>query len=256
MRGTRTAFGLGILCGAIVLAAGLFGHGRAAERTGEQNLGELACIIIDQQSYIRGDRDGGVRFFLSASRDLMGTPLAELAVRSALRYDPASLSAVTVGEVEARRILGNEAELTPEHRDALRRYVARSFDASGRREDAMEVHRRRGLAISWLVAGPFPELQLASDYRNLPAGGEIIRRDVVATPPTAEQFRAWRRNPPWRAVDANRAFPYVRPWRGAASRGDGAIIMFTTVDIAEADNMSNFHISADTSWLVYVCGVM
>ncbi len=248
--------GLGIVCGVIVLAAGLIGHGRAAERPGEQNLGELARILLDQQSYIRGDRDGGVRFFISASRDLIGTPLAELAVRSALRYDPASLSAVTVGEVEARRILGNEAELTPEHRDALRRYVARSFDASGRREDAMEMHRRRGLAMSWLVAGPFPGLQLAGDYRNLPSGGEIIRRDVVATPPSAEQFREWRRSPPWRAVDTNRSFPYVRPWRGAASRGDGAMLMFTTVDIAEADNKATFYICADTSWRLYVGGVM
>ncbi|MCC8164798.1 MAG: hypothetical protein LIQ31_01290, partial [Planctomycetes bacterium] len=112
MRGNRPALCLEILCIVFVVAAGLSRDGRAAERNGEQNLGELARILIDQQSYsyIRGDRDGGVRFFLSASRDLMGTPLAELAVRSALRYDPASLSAVTVGEVEARRILGNEAE--------------------------------------------------------------------------------------------------------------------------------------------------
>ncbi len=221
-------------------------------RSGEDNLIEKARMLLDFQSTNRGDRDSAVRFAISASRDLIGTPLAEFAVRFALKFDPAGLSGVNVGEAEARRVLANEGELSPEHRDVLRRFVARSFAASGRRDDAMEVHRRRGLAMSWLVSGPFPGLTVGRDSRALPANAEIHQSDVIDHPPDAEQFRRWRKSPPWRLLDPNRSFPYVRPWKAVGRSGDGAVVMFTTLDLAEADNKSAFHIQSDVSWRLYV----
>ncbi len=224
----------------------------SAAPSGEEQLIEKARMLMDFQSTNRGDRDAAVRFAISASRDCIGTPLAEFAVRFALKFDPAGLSNVNVGEAEARRILANEGELAPEHRDALRRFVARSFTASGRRDDAMEVHRRRGLAMSWLVSGPFPGLGIGRDQRGQDRSTEIHQSDVIQNPPDAEQFRRWRKNPPWRALDPNRSFPYVHPWKATGRSGDGAVVMFTTVDLAEADNKSLFHIQSDVSWRLYV----
>ncbi len=220
-------------------------------------LAERARMLLDYQSFIRADRDGGVRFSLSASRDLQGTPLAELAVRLALFYDAAGLSNVNVGEAEVRRILSSETDLSPEHRDVLRRFVARSFAAAGRRDDAMEVHQRRGLAMSWLLAGPFTGREGAGfETREIPEGGETYTGDVLASLPDVEQFRQWRRNPPWRPIPANRSFPFVRPWKGTGSADDGAMLMYSVVEMEDADNKSSFHIFSDSSWRLYVDGAM
>ncbi len=224
---------------------------------GQAEWEEGARILLDSQSFMRGDRDGGVRFIIAASRDLMGTPLAEVAVRTALLYDMADLSNVSVGEAEARRILNAEAELSPGHRDILRRFVARSFAAAGRREDAMQVHARRGLAMSWLIAGPFSGRN-GADFASLvlPEGGGVEEVDVLRNLPDEAQFRAWRRNPPWRRIPDNRSFPFVSPWRGTGRDDDGAMLMFTTVDVADADNKSAFHVFAETSWRLYVDGAL
>lgn len=223
----------------------------------EDSLSESARMLLDYQSFMRGDRDGAVRFCISTSRDLQSTPLADLAVRMAMLFEPSGLSAVGVGEVEARRILGNETELSLEHRDILRRFVARSHVAAGRRDEAMEVHRQRGLAMSWLVAGPFSGRSGAGfDARELPEGGALFDGDVIARPPDAELFRKWRKNPPWRRVPGNRSFPYVRPWNGTGSAVDGAMLMFSCVEVAEADSKSAFHVYSETSWRLYVDGAL
>lgn len=224
---------------------------------GEDELSEKARMLMEYQSFMRGDRDGGVRFFISASRDMQGTPLAELAVRIAMFYDPAELSNVNVGEVEARRILSAESELSLEHRDILRRFVARSFAAAGRREDAMEVHRRRGLAMSWLLAGPFSGRKGAGfESRDLPEGGEIAYRDVFDELPDGGGFRQWRKTPPWRPIPENRSFPFVRPWKGTGRSDDGSMLMFSCVEVSDADNKSSFHVLSDTSWRLYVDGAL
>ncbi len=221
---------------------------------------EGARILLDYQSFMRGDRDGGVRFSIAASRDRLGTPLAEMAVRLALLYDPADLSGITVGEAEARRILNTETELSPGHRDALRRFVARSFAAAGRREDAMQVHERRGLAMSWLVAGPFagkPGADFSSSV--LPEGGKFEEADAAdpaENMPGPEQFAAWRLRPPWRRIPDNRSFPFVTPWRGTGSGEDGAMLLFTTLAMEATDNESAFHVHAETSWRLYVDGAL
>ena len=224
-------------------------------RAANQPLSDKARMLLDYQSFMRGDRDGAVRFSLSTSRDLVGTPLAELAVRVALLYNPAGLSSVGVGEVEARRVLGAESELSAEHRDALRRFVARAFATAGRREDAMAVHNRRGLAMSWLKAGPFPGRQ-GMENRALPPGRDDADRDVVQNPPDAETFRRWRKNPPWRRIPENRSFPFVRPWSNVGGDVDGAMLIFTTVNLDDADNKSAFYVHAETSWRLYVDGAL
>lgn len=220
---------------------------------GEDVLAERAGQLIYSPAFQRGDRDGGVRDLISRSREHQGTPLAELAVRIAMLYDPRDLPSVTTGEVEARRILSSEAELSHEHRDVLRRFVARSFAASGRREDAKDVHRRRGLGMSWLLAGPFSGRTGAGfETRALSAGGELFEGDVVADPPDAALFRKWRKAPPWRPIPENRAFPYIRPWKGAGVKSDGAMLMYSWVDAEAADNKAEFHIYSETSWRLYV----
>lgn len=230
---------------------------RAVPAAESGNLAEKARMLLDYQSFARSDRDGAVRFTISNSRDLQGTPLAELAVRIALFYEAGGLSNVNVGEAEARRILQNEAELSAEHRDVLRRYVARSFVVAGRRDDAMEMHRRRGLAMSWLLAGPFTGRTGAGfESREIPEGGEADSEDVLETLPDAELFRRWRKLPPWRPIPENRAFPFIRPWQGTGRLDDGAMLMHTVVDMADADNKSEFHVFADTSWRLYVDGAM
>lgn len=229
--------------------------GRAVEAA--EDLSEKTRLLLDYQAFMRGDRDGGVRFSLSASRDLQGTPLAELAVRIAMMYDPAWLSNVSMGEAEARRILNNEAELSPGHRDILRRFVARSFAAAGRREDSMQMHARRGLAMSWLAAGPFVGRNGAGfETRRIPEGGEVVETDVMTNLPDAETFRRWRKNPPWRRIPDNRSFPFVRPWKISGRDDDGAMLMFTSVDMSEADSKAFFQIYSETSWRLYVDGAL
>lgn len=225
---------------------------------GEAALNDKARMLLDYQSFMRGDRDGAVRFCLNASRELQGTPLAELAVRIALFYDPASLSSVAVGEAEARRILGSDSsDLAGEYRDLLRRFIARNLAAAGRRAEAMEVHRRRGLAMSWLVAGPFTGRGASNfESREFPETGDIFNEDVIKNPPDAERFRQWRRNPPWRALPENRAFPYVRPWRQTGLKDEGAMLLFTGLEMKEGDNRAVFHIFCETSWRLYVDGAL
>lgn len=226
-----------------------------AVRAGTQAdpLSEKARMLLEYQSFMRGDRDGGVRFSISAVRDLQGTPLAELAVRIALFYNPSTLSAVNVGETEARRILASEIELTPDLRDILRRFVARTAVAAGRREEAMEMHARRGLAMDWLLAGPFTDRNAASFHsRDFPESGDLLSRDVMDRPPDAETFREWRKTPPWAPVPENRAFPFVQPWRWSGIGADGAMLMLTGLDMAEADARALFHIYAETSWRLFV----
>ncbi len=242
----KICFPLASLLAIAIAAAG-------SARSGEDPLSEKARMLMEYQSFMRGDRDGAVRFSLTASRDLIGTPLAELAVRIALLYDPAGLSEVGVGETEARRVLNAESELSAGHRDALRRFVARSFATAGRREDAMAVHNRRGLAMSWLKAGPFPG-RGGIENKPLPPLPENDGKDIIAEPPDAETFRQWRANPPWRKIPENRSFPFVRPWANAGSGADGAMLLFTTLNIEETDNNSVFHIFAETSWRLYVDG--
>ncbi|MCC8189179.1 MAG: hypothetical protein LIP77_00900, partial [Planctomycetes bacterium] len=225
---------------------------------GEDALAERARMLIDYQSFLRGDRDGAVRFAINTSHGLRDTPLAELAMRIALFYDPAVLSSVNVGEAETRRILGTDSSrFSPEYRDLLRRYLARNYAAAGRREEAMEVHRRRGLAMSWLVAGPFYGSRAAIyESRELPEAGELFLEDVVDAPPDAATFREWRRRPPWRVLPENRSFPNIRPWRRTADAGDGAMLMFTALDMAEADNQAAFHVYSETSWRLFVDGAL
>lgn len=221
-------------------------------------LAEKARILLDYHSFMRGDRDGAVRFALNASRDMQNTPIAELAARLALFYDPGALSSVTVGEAEARRILGADAsELSPEYRDLLRRFLARNLAAAGRRDEALQVHRRRGLVMSWLLAGPFTGRKGAGfDVREIPESGEIGSEDVIADPPDAAKFKEWRRTPPWRALPENRAFPYVRPWRRVPDDADGAMLMFTALELETADNKASFHVISDASWRLYIDGVL
>ena len=223
---------------------------------GESSLTDRAGMLLDYQSFMRGDCDGAVRFALNASKDLHGTPLAELAVRIALLYETQVLSSVGVGETEARRILGTDAnELAPEHRDLLRRFVARNYVTAGRREEAMEVHRRRGLAMSWLIAGPFHGRKAASfESHELPEGGVIFDEDVIENPPDAERFREWRKRPPWLPLPQNRSFPFVRPWRRGLLTGDGSMLMFTGLDMSAADNRAFFHVYSEASWQLYVDG--
>ncbi len=212
-------------------------------------------MLLDYQSFIRSDRDGAVRFLVSAARDLQGTSLAELAIRMALTYEVGQLSSSSVGEAEARRILTVESELSPEFRDIARRFLARTLTASGRREEAMDLHRRRGLVLSWLIAGPAESL---GNYNSpdFPATGEIITRDVIATPPDAADFRDWRQAPPWRPLPENRAFPFVRPWRGYGGSTDGGVLLLTGLEMAAADNEAYFHILADISWRLLVDGAV
>lgn len=219
-------------------------------------LAEKARVLLDYQPYMRGDRDGAVRFSLSSSRDLQDTALAELAVRMALFYSPAGLSNVTVGEVEARRILNSESDLTLEHRDSLRRFVARSFATSGRRDDAMQLHARRGLVMSWLAAGPFPARSGGLAPAHMPKGGELIDEDIIDNPPDEEQFATWKKRPPWRRIPENRAFPFVRPWRGTGRDDDGSMVLFSVLDMRDADNQAFFHIYAETSWRLYIGGAL
>ncbi len=245
-----TPFRLFLLCCWLLLPAG-------PAAAAAQPLGERARMLLDYQSFMRGDRDGGVRFLITASRDFQGTPLAELAVRIALLYEPAGLAAVNTGEAEARRILASETELAPEYRDALRRFVGRSLAAAGRREEAMELHRRRGLAMSWLLAGPFRGRRAAGfNSREFPEAGEVDSRDPLANPPDAARLREWRRNPPWRKVPENRAFPYIRPWQWSGGEGSGAMLMFSGLKMDAADHKAAFHIHADTSWRLYVDGAL
>ncbi len=220
-------------------------------------LADKARLLLDYQSYMRGDRDGAVRFALTASRELQGTALAELAVRLAMFYDPATLSSVDVGEAEARRILGDETGLAPEFRDVLRRFVARSLAASGRRDEAMTIHRRRGLCMSWLVSGPFTSRTTASFYsRQLPVAGKVDDTDHLAVLPTAATFREWLKAPPWRPVPENRSFPFVRPWRLSGRGIDGAMLLFSVVDMKDPDNAAAFHVYAETSWRLFVDGAL
>lgn len=236
-----------MLCSVLACSA------RAGEEGAADGLSEKARMLMEYQSFMRGDRDGAVRFALTASRELLGTPLAELAVRIALLYDPAGLSGGGVGEVEARRVLTAESGLSPGHRDALRRFIARSFAMAGRRGDAMEVHNRRGLAMSWLKAGPFPG-RGGLENRPLPPFPGAEEEDIIGNPPDAAMFRRWREDPPWRRIPENRSFPAVRPWAGAGKNADGAMLLFTTLNIEDTDNDSAFHVFADTSWRLYVDG--
>lgn len=243
---------------AVLTLSALFLLSPARLAAGEDELTEKARMLMEYQAFMRGDRDGGVRFFITASRDLQGTPLAELAMRIAMFYDPAELSNVNVGETEALRVLNNaETELSLEHRDMLRRFLARSFAASNRREHAMEMHHRRGLAMSWLLAGPFSGRKGAGfESRELPEGGDVFSGDVIGQPPDADLFRQWRKNPPWRPIPENRSFPFVRPWKGTGRSDDGAMLMFSCVEVSDADNKSSFHVYAETSWRLYVDGAL
>ena len=233
----------------------LFGLGLAP--AGDMQLTEKAQMLLDYQSYVREDRDNVVRFNLSVVRDLQGTPLAELAARIALFYEPAGLSSVSVGEAEARRALGPEADLSPELRDLLRRFVARSLAAAGRREEAKELHRRRGIALSWLIAGPLPNRRLSGGgTQEFPTTGGILERDVIAEPPDEALFREWRKNAPWRFVPENRTFPFVHPWRWSGRPAKGPAAMFTGLEMRDADNQASFHVYSDVSWRLYVDGVL
>ncbi len=249
----RRQFFIPFIAAALVLAHAV----RASGANAPALLTDKARMLLDYQSFMRGDRDGAVRFALTASKELQGTPLAELAVRIALFYDPGTLSSVDVGVAEARRVLGNETDLPPELRDILRRFIARSLAAAGRRDEAMQIHRRRGVAMSWLVAGPFTNRKAANfNSRELPEPGDIFTRDVIADPPDAGVFKQWAKNPPWRPVPENRSFPYVYPWRLTGRQADGAMLLFSAVDLAEADNKAAFHINADTSWRLFVDGAL
>ncbi|MDR3077386.1 MAG: hypothetical protein LBV15_01325, partial [Planctomycetota bacterium] len=242
---------------AAVLSALLAVHGYAfpARIQAASPIPAMARTLLDYQSFMRGDRDGGVRFAITASREMQGTPLAELAVRLALIYEASSLAAVNVGEAEARRILDAESELAPEFRDVLRRFVARSLAAGGHREEALALHGRRGLAMSWLVAGPFyGSLNAGFASREFPEAGDVIAGDVVENPPGPALFAEWRRRPPWRPLHVNRAFPFVRPWRWPEREEGGAMLMFTGLSIESPDNRASFYLLSDTSWKLYVDG--
>lgn len=222
---------------------------------GEGALTEKARMFLDYQSFARGDNDGAVRFAIAASRELQGTPLAEMAVHAALLCDPAALSNVNVGEVEARRLMSSESEITTEHRDALRRFVARSFAASGRRADAMAIHERRGLAMSWLVAGPLPG-DAGMEERELPGPNDLSGRDILENPPDEALFAAWRKTPRWRNVPENRSFPYLHPWSGVNPDAPGSMVLFTSLEMSDADNKAVFHVFAETSWRLYIDGAL
>lgn len=242
---------------ALLLAFLTFLHAAACREAAAANLTEAARMFFEYPSFARGDRDGVVKFALAASREFQGTPLAELAVRVAMSYEPSSLSSINIGETEARRMLDGEQELSPEHRDILRRFVARNLSAAGRRREAMELHRRRGMAMSWLLAGPFQGRRHASfDSRELPVAGLLDARDVVAEPPDPARFREWRRNPPWRPLPENRSFPFIRPWQWARRDADGSMLMFTTLKMEQADNLAAFHVFSDVSWRLYVDGAV
>ncbi|MCC8179719.1 MAG: hypothetical protein LIP23_02235, partial [Planctomycetes bacterium] len=244
----------------LLLLAGfgwLFVQYARAGAVAEAGLSDRARMLLDYQSFARADRDGAVRFTISSARELQGTPLAELAVRLAMQYDPATLSSVEVGEVEARRLLTNPAELTPELRDITRRFLARGLAYAGRRDEAVNIHRQRGLAMDWLLAGPFDNPATSRFHsREFPETGEILRRDVMEDPPTSDDFREWRRRPPWQPLPANRSFPFVRPWRVRSATSDGMMLLLTGLDMQDADNNAAFHILSDTSWRLYIDGAL
>ncbi|MDR1536113.1 MAG: tetratricopeptide repeat protein [Planctomycetota bacterium] len=218
-------------------------------------LAEMGRLLLDLQSFLRGDRDGVVRFALAATQEFQGTPLAELAARLALQPDLSLLSAVNVGEAETRRLLDSGTGLSPGSRDALRRFLARALAAGGRRDEALELHRRRGLAMSWLIAGPFYGRRGASPVSpGPPEAGGRIGGDVVSDPPGEATFAEWRRRPPWRPLPENRSFPFVRPWRWPEREGTGAMLMFTGLVMEAPDDQAVLHLYSDVSWRLYVDG--
>ncbi|MDR2390380.1 MAG: tetratricopeptide repeat protein, partial [Planctomycetota bacterium] len=212
-----------------------------------------AHAFIEFHAFLRGDRDGGIRFCLSAADEERGTPLAELAARTALAPNPASLSSVTVGETEVRRLLVSNPDMPPELRDVLRRFLARSLSASGHREEALALHRRRGLATAWLAAGPFQDFASACFLTiEPPEAGELLPQTIVADHPDAALFQRWRERPPWRLIPENRAFPFVHPWRDAPAGMDGAVLLFTSLVMESSDDKASFHVFSDVSWRLHV----
>ncbi|MDR0362784.1 MAG: hypothetical protein LBJ46_08905 [Planctomycetota bacterium] len=236
----------------LVLAAGIACS--ASARDARADLIEKAREIFDFQSYMRGDGDAGVEFALLRARDLAGTPLSELAMRLALMQEPALLSSVTFGEAEARRILSSDSP-PPEIADLARRYVARAMTYSGRHDEARQIHRQRGLATFWSVAGPFPSFVApGAGTPDLPAAPELPPGISVDNPPSAAEYQAWFGAPPWRPVPESRVIPVVKPWRWLGGRGDGAVLMRTALDMAEADPRAAFHIRSDLSWTLFIDG--
>ncbi len=168
------------------------GTGFAAEPVPE-HLNEKARILVDYQAFVRGEPDSGVKFYIGRAVDFAGTPLAELALRLAMIHNPADFSAVNVGEAEARRILAPESAASPEVVDLARRYVARAQAYAGRRDEAMAVHRQRGLCLSWYAAGGFTDLAVlrpADAKAVFDAASSISKEDIIAVRPTAEGYGA------------------------------------------------------------------
>lgn len=232
------------------------GIGFAAEPVSEQ-LTEKAKILVDYQAFVRGEPDSGVKFFIGRAIDFAGTPLAELALRLAMIHNPADFSAVNVGESEARRLLAPESGASPEVVELARRFVARAQAYAGRRDEAMAIHRQRGLCLSWYAAGTLTSLDVLrpADARTLiESTVPFEKRDVIAVPPTAEEFDAWRKNPPWLPIPESQTFPVVRPWQWAGGSGDGAVALRTGFVLENPDNRAEFHILSETSWSIYLNG--
>ncbi|MDR1613006.1 MAG: tetratricopeptide repeat protein [Planctomycetota bacterium] len=222
---------------------------------GQADLVEKAKSVFDFQSHLRGDPDAGVEFALFRVRDLDGTPLSELSMRMALMQDPAEFSAVDVGEADARRLITADPPLPPEIVDLARCYVARAMTHSGRQADARQIHRQRGLAMEWSVAGPFPSL-----HPNLFGIPELPRTEcldpesALRDPPGAEDFQRWLRSPPRRPVPESAAIPVLRPWRWLGRTGDGAVLLETSLNMEEADPRAAFHLWINVSWTMYLDG--
>ncbi len=242
------------LCAFLLLFA--CGIGFAAEPVPE-HLNEKARILVDYQAFVRGEPDSGVKFYIGRAVDFAGTPLAELALRLAMIHNPADFSAVNVGEAEARRILAPESAASPEVVDLARRYVARAQAYAGRRDEAMAVHRQRGLCLSWYAAGGFTDLAVlrpADAKAVFDAASSISKEDIIAVPPTAAEFDAWAKNPPWRPIPESQTFPVVKPWQWAGGSGDGAVALRTGFVLENPDNRAEFHVFSETSWSIYLNG--
>ncbi len=223
------------------------------------DLTESARVLIDYQSSIRGDPDNSARFYLSRAGDFSGTPLAELSLRMALAQDPAYFSAVDIGESEARRILAQDKSLSPEIRDLARRYIARSMLYSGRRDEAMAIHRQRGVAMDWDVAGPFRMLEVFQPENAYEVFGEAVKEegdDVLADLPDGERFDEWRRHPPWRHIPAGQSLPFIQPWLWIDAAGGGAALLKTGLAMESSDNRGEFRIFCDAAWSLYIDGAL